>query len=33
LRGFVIVAMLVSRAAEVAARPGLLDKVIASGAG
>jgi len=33
LRGFVSVAMLLSRAADVAARPGLLDKVTASGGG
>jgi flavin-dependent dehydrogenase len=33
LRGFVSVAMVLSRAAEVTARPGLLDKVIALGAG
>ena len=33
LRGFVSVAMVLSRAADVAARPGLLDKVIALGAG
>jgi 2-polyprenyl-6-methoxyphenol hydroxylase-like FAD-dependent oxidoreductase len=32
LRGFVSVAMVLSRAADVAARPGLLDKVIALGA-
>src|SRR5271166_3819884 len=33
LRGFVRVAMVLSRAADVAARPGLLDKVIALGGG
>jgi flavin-dependent dehydrogenase len=33
LRGFVSVAMVLSRAGDVAARPGLLDKVIAFGAG
>jgi flavin-dependent dehydrogenase len=33
LRGFVSVAMLLSRVADVAARPGLLDKVLALGAG
>ena len=33
LRGFVSVAMVLSRGADVAARPGLLDKVIALGAG
>jgi 2-polyprenyl-6-methoxyphenol hydroxylase-like FAD-dependent oxidoreductase len=33
LRGFVSVAMVLSRAADVTARPGLLDKVIALGAG
>jgi hypothetical protein len=33
LRGFVSVAMVLSRAADVAARPGLLDKVIGLGAG
>jgi flavin-dependent dehydrogenase len=33
LRGFVDIAMLLSRATDVAARPGLLDKVIALGAG
>jgi len=33
LRGFVGVAMVLSRAAEVVARPGLLDKVIALGGG
>ncbi len=32
-RGFASVAMMLNRAAEVAARPGLLDKVIALGAG
>jgi hypothetical protein len=32
-RGFVSVAMLVNREADVAARPGLLDKVVALGAG
>jgi 2-polyprenyl-6-methoxyphenol hydroxylase-like FAD-dependent oxidoreductase len=33
LRGFVSVAMVLGRAADVTARPGLLDKVIALGAG
>ena len=33
LRGFVSVAMVLSRAADVTARPGLLDKVFALGAG
>jgi flavin-dependent dehydrogenase len=33
LRGFLSVAMVLSRAADVTARPGLLDKVIALGAG
>jgi flavin-dependent dehydrogenase len=33
LRGFVSVAMLLRRAGDVAARPGLLDKIIALGAG
>ena len=33
LRGFFSVVMVLSRAADVAARPGLLDKVIALGAG
>src|SRR6266702_322033 len=33
LRGFVSVAMVLSRATDVAARPGLLDKVITLGAG
>ena len=33
LRGFVSVAMVLSRAADVTARPGLLNKVIAFGAG
>jgi len=33
LRGFVSVAMVLSRAADVTSRPGLLDKIIALGAG
>jgi len=33
LRGFIGVAMVLSRAADVAGRPGLLDKVIALGGG
>jgi hypothetical protein len=33
LRGFISVVMVLSRAADVTARPGLLDKVIALGAG
>ena len=33
LRGFIAIAMLLNRAADVAARPGLLDKITALGSG